>query len=346
MSRCAAVTGWGHYAPERVLTNRDLEAMLDTNADWIQSRTGIAERRLARAGESTSTLCSLAARQALTRAGLAASDLDLVICATTTPDNLLPATGCLVQKRIEAVNAGAFDVNCACTGFVTALMVGSQFIQAGTYERVLVVSGETLSRFLNWKDRQTCVLFGDGAGAVVLEATDQECGIQGVVLGCQGDVGRLLAIPAGGSAHPASADTVADAHHSIHMKGNELFKCAVRSMGQAARLALAKANVELSEIRKVIPHQANLRIIRATQEALGLPADKMFINVDRYGNTGAASVAIALSEFLTDEPPQAGDNLLLVAFGGGLTWASTVLRWADVEAVRRQSPARIVSQAA
>jgi 3-oxoacyl-[acyl-carrier-protein] synthase-3 len=333
MRRYAAITGWGCHVPEKVLTNGELETLVKTSDEWIRSRTGIAERRLAGPDETTSSMCTLAARKALERAHLSAHDLDLVICATTTPDHLLPATGCVIQERLGAVNAGAFDLNAACTGFVYGLVVGSQFIQTGTYSRVLVVAGETLSRFVNWKDRQTCVLFGDGAGAVVLEATTDECGLLSSVLGCRGDVKHLLAIEAGGSAKPATSATVAAGDHYLTMRGNEVFKVAVRSMCRAALQALQKVNLSVADVRKVIPHQANMRILQATQEALGMSQDKIFVNVHRYGNTAAASVPLALSEFLGVERVEPGDNLLLVAFGGGLTWASAVVRWADVEAI-------------
>jgi 3-oxoacyl-[acyl-carrier-protein] synthase-3 len=333
MSQSVAVSGWGHYVPEKVLTNQELEALVETSDEWIRTRTGIQERRIAAPGETTSTMCALAARQALERAAMSSTDLDLVICATTTPDYLLPATACLVQKHIGADRAGAFDVNAACSGFLYALSVGAQFIQAGTCSRVLVVGGEVMSRFLNWKDRNTCVLLGDGAGAVVLEATEQACGILSTVLGCQGDSERLLTIEAGGSARPATAETVARMEHYISMRGSEVFKLAVRSMTQAIREALVKANLSPVDIRIVVPHQANGRILGAVQQALGLPREKFYVNLDRFGNTAAASVPTALSEFLTAESVEPGDNLLLTAFGGGLTWAATVIRWADVPAI-------------
>lgn len=333
MPRHAAVTGWGHYAPEKVLTNRDLERMVDTSDEWIRARTGICERRIAAAEETTSTMCVRAAQAALDRARMAAIDLDLIICATMTPDSLMPATASLVQDGLGAAAAGALDLNVACSGFVYGLVVGSQFIQSGAYDRVLVVGGETLSRFVNWEDRNTCILFGDGAGAVVLEATEEESGVLSFVLGSQGSGGPLLHIPAGGAAKPATAETVMAREHAISMRGNEIFKFAVRTMGQAASEALAKANLGPDDIEMLIPHQANVRILRATREALGLPAEKMFVNVDRYGNTSAASVGIALSEYLSTGAAKPGDDLLFVAFGGGLTWAAAVVRWADAEAI-------------
>jgi 3-oxoacyl-[acyl-carrier-protein] synthase-3 len=331
----AAITGWGHYSPARVLTNADLEKLIDTSDVWIRTRTGISERRIAATGETTATMSTLAAQRALDKAGLAAHDLDLIICASTTPDHLLPASACLVQQRLGADRAGAFDLNTACTGFIYGLVVGSQFIQTGTYQRVLVIGAETLSRFVDWHDRNTCILFGDGAAAVVLEASEQDCGILAPVLGSRGDLDYLLTIEAGGCARPASAETIANKGHVVRMRGNDVFKFAVRSMTQAALDSTARAGLTLDELRIVIPHQANYRIISATQEALELPREKVFANVDRHGNTGAASVGIALAEFVDQEPVRPGDNLLLVSFGGGLTWASAIVRWADIDAIRR-----------
>ncbi len=333
--RQAAISGWGSYLPLKTLTNHDLAKMVDTTDEWIRTRTGVRERRVAGPGETTSSMCLLAAQRALDRAGIAAADLDLVICGTTTPDHLLPSTACLLQQRLGAIRAGAFDLNTACTGFNYALIVGSQFIQAGTYRRVLVASGETLTRFTDWKDRNTCILFGDGAAAVVLEPTTQDAGVLGPVLGSRGDTDRLLTIEAGGSAMPASCETVSAGSHFLRMRGNDVFKFAVRSMAQAALDSIARSGLALEEISVVIPHQANLRIISATQESLGLRREQVVINVDRCGNTGAASVGIALAEYADQTHIRPGDNLLLVAFGGGLTWASCVVRWADLEALRR-----------
>jgi len=340
MLRYAAITGWGHYLPEQILTNKELEKRIDTTDEWIMTRTGIRERRIAGPKETTSTLSIAAARQALACANLSASQLDLVICATTTPDHMVPNTGSIIQQRLGATRAGAFDVNAACTGFVYALAVGAQFIRAGTFERILVVGAETLSRITNWNDRSTCVLFGDGAGAVVLEPTEQECGVLSTVLGSRGDSDHLLAIEAGGSARPASAETVARGEHFLKMHGCDIFRHAVRTMSRAGREALAKAGLDGADIHAVIAHQANVRILRSTQEALGLPWEKFVVNVDRCGNTGAASVPLALSEFLTAGRVRPGDNLLLSTFGGGLTWASAVIRWADVAAIVAQRATR------
>ncbi len=331
--RYAAITGWGHCLPDGVVTNHDLAARIDTNDEWIWSRTGIRERRVAAPGETTSSLCTTAARRALSCARLPAAELDLVICASTTPDHLLPNTGSVVQQRLGAAQAGAFDLNAACCGFVYALAVASQFIRTGALNRILVVAGETLSRVTNWDDRGTCILFGDGAGAVVLEATDRECGVLSTVLGSRGDTEHLLAIEAGGSARPATADTVARGEHFITMRGSDIFRMAVRAMSRAAGEALVRAGVGKPDVRAVIAHQANVRILRSTQEALGVPWEKFFVNVDRYGNTGAASIPVALSEFLTPGGVRPGENLLLAAFGGGLTWGAAVVRWADVPAI-------------
>ncbi|MCS7044777.1 MAG: ketoacyl-ACP synthase III [Gemmataceae bacterium] len=332
----AAITGWGSYSPTRILSNHDLEELVDTSDAWIRTRTGIGERRVAAPDETTSSMGVIAARRALERAELLPREIDLVICASTTPDHLLPATACLIQQQLGCTQAGAFDLNAACSGFIYGLAVASQFIQGGAARRVLLVSSETLTRFVNWQDRSTCVLFGDGAGAVVLEATPHCEGVLSVALGSRGDIERMLVIEAGGSALPASADTVARKAHYMKMRGNEVFKMAVRNMAQTAKEALAKANLTLPELTAVIPHQANLRILTATQEALDLPAEKMFINVDRHGNTGAASIALAMGEFLDSRPVQVGDHFLLVAFGGGLTWGACVLRWADIAAIVRR----------
>jgi 3-oxoacyl-[acyl-carrier-protein] synthase-3 len=332
----AAVTGWGSYSPSKILTNQELEAAVATSDAWIRSRTGIRERHMAGPEDTTSSMGLAAAEAALQSAELRPDDIDLVICASTTPDYLLPASACLIQARLGAQRAAAFDLNAACSGFVYGLTVASQFIQAGTYRRVLLVCAEALSRFMNWSDRNTCVLFGDGAAALVLEATAQTAGVLSTVLGSRGDIDGLLTIAAGGSAKPASAATVAGGDHCLRMRGNEVFKLAVRMMAEASQEALLKARLTLHDVHVVIPHQANLRIIAATQEALGVEAGKVRINVDRHGNTGAASVPLALAEFAAGHCPCVGDNLLMVAFGGGLTWGATVVRWADIAAIKRE----------
>jgi len=332
----AAITGWGWYSPSQVLSNQDLEKLVDTDDAWIHSRTGIRERRIAGPDETTSTMAAIASKQALDEAELTALDIDLIICATTTPDQLVPASACLIQHHIGAHRAAAFDLNSACTGFLYALATGAQFIQGGGAKRVLIATGETLSRFVNFEDRATCILFGDGAAAVVLEATTQPNGVLSTVLGSRGDIDQMLTIEAGGGARPASLETIADKGHFIRMRGNEIFKIAVRSMTQSANEAIKKAGLMKADIKSVIAHQANYRILTATQDALGVSNDQMFINIDRYGNTGAASIPIALGEFLQGNAMDVGENLLFVAFGGGLTWGASVLRWADIAAIKRE----------
>ncbi len=287
------------------------------------------------------SLSTIAARRALACARLPASELDLVISATTTPDHLLPNTGSLIQQALGATRAGAFDLNAACTSFLYGLAVGAQFIATGALDRVLVVAGETLSRFTNWDDRNTCVLFGDGAGAVVLEATDQECGVLSTVLGSAGDADHLLAIEASGSARPPTVQSLARGEHFITMRGSNIFKLAVRAMTQAAIDALAKAGLGVGDVRAVLAHQANVRILQSTQAALGLPWEKFVINLDRYGNTGAASVPLVLSEHVASGAARPGDDFLLASFGGGLTWAASVVRWGDVEAIVGRRQARV-----
>jgi 3-oxoacyl-[acyl-carrier-protein] synthase III len=332
----AAITGCGRHSPQRVLTNHDLEQLVSTNDEWIRSRTGIVERRIAGDEETTSSMCVLASQQALAAAKLSPRDIDLVICATTTPDYLLPATACLIQHRLGADRAGAFDLNTACSGFLYAMSVADQFIHAGTCKRVLVTAGEVLSRFTNWEDRSTCVLFGDGAAAIVLEATTQPAGVLSAVLGSRGDVEGLLTIEGGCGARPATNETVANKDHLIRMRGNEVFKMAVRNMTHACHEALSRAGLSMADVRAVIPHQANGRILQATREAMNLSPEQMYVNIDRHGNTGAPSVAIALGEYLQRNPAEVGDNFLLVAFGGGLTWAAAVVRWADIPAIRAE----------
>jgi 3-oxoacyl-[acyl-carrier-protein] synthase-3 len=327
----AEITGWGHSVPERVVTNDELASIVDTSDEWIQSRTGIHERRYAAPDETTSSLCAIAAVRALERAHLDASDLQLVICATTTPNHLSPATACLIQKEIGAASAGAFDLSAGCSGFLSALVVGTQSIKAGTFERILVVSGETLSRRLNSHDRATCVLFDDGAGAVVLEASGSESGVVTSVLCCDGDTEELLTVGSSVDPHGAALDVLAPQSHYVRMRGNELFKLAVRRMQEAALLALDRAQMPLSKVRMVIPHQANARIISALRQALCIPVDRVFLNLDRYGNVGSAWTAIALWEFLSSTSPEPGSPILVTTFGGGLTWVPAVIAWSNVK---------------
>jgi 3-oxoacyl-[acyl-carrier-protein] synthase-3 len=323
-SRIAAT---GSYLPERLLTNRELERMVDTSDEWIVERTGIRERRIAAKDETTSDIASAAARAALKSAGLKAKDLDLIIVATCTPDMFFPSTACMVQHKIGAHNAAAFDVNAACSGFIYALSTADTYIQADMAKRVLVVGAETLSRFLNWEDRATCVIFGDGGGAVILETSTDESEILYNHIKSDGAYWDYLQIPGGASREPASKSVVEKKSNTIKMRGNETFKIAVKTLENIALETLKKCNVKVSDLALLIPHQANLRIIQATASRLGLPMDKVMVNIDRYGNTSSASIPIALDEAVRMGRIRKGDYLLLEAFGAGLTWASSLIKW-------------------
>jgi len=324
----AVITGYGFYAPSRVVTNLDLEKMgVDTSDEWITTRTGIKERRFAADGETTSSMSARAGRVALERARLRPQDVELIIVGTCSPDYLFPATACLVQKELGAERAGAFDVEAACTSFVSAIAIANGMILAGTQRNALVIGAECLSRLLDFKDRTTCVLFGDGAGAVVLEASNASVGIESAVLHSDGSKGEMLWVEAGASRVPATARTVEEGKHFIRMQGGETFKLAVKSMSDAAEEALAEANVTADEIDLMIPHQANVRIIDAVVKRLRFPPEKVFVNIQRYGNTSAASIPIALSEAAESGRLKKGDRVLLVAFGGGFTWGASVLEW-------------------
>ncbi len=324
--RNVGIIGTGSYVPEKVLTNKDLEGMMDTSDEWITTRTGIKERRIAREDEATSDMSYEAALMALEDAGVKPEELDLIIVASVTPDMAFPATACLIQDRLGAKKAGAFDLEAGCSGFVYGLSVGWQFVATGLYDKVLVVGAETLSRIINWDDRNTAVLFGDGAGAAVLAPID-EPGILSCELGSRGDGGELLKMEAGGSRNPASLDTVKQKKHSIYMAGNEVYKFAVRIMGEASLRVIEKAGLGKEDIDYFIPHQANIRIIDSARKRLGLPKEKVFVNLDKYGNTSSASVAIALDEAVKENKISKGDNIVLVSFGAGLTWAAMALRW-------------------
>ena len=323
----AGIAGLGKYVPEQIVTNADLEKIVDTTDEWIVARSGIRERRIAPSEMAASDFAVIAAREAIADAGITAAEIDLVIVATNTPDMLFPATACLVQDRIGAKNAGAFDLAAGCTGFMYAYIVGSQFIATGAYRNVLVIGSENLSKIINWKDRKTCVLFGDGAGAVVLRQADPGSGILSCKLWSDGSGGPLLRLPAGGSRLPASHDTVENNLHYIQMKGRDIFKFAVRATGKAANEVLAAAGLEKSDIDYFIPHQANVRIIEAAAKRLGLTREKVLINADRYGNTSTASIPIALAEAARSGKFKKGDHLLMVGFGAGLTWAAAVVKW-------------------
>lgn len=324
----ARIRATGSYVPAKRLTNSDLEKLVDTSEAWITTRTGIRERRIAEPGEACSDLAMKAALRALDAGGVRAGDLDLVLVATVTPDTMVPSTACLLQNKLGASNAAAFDLNAACSGFTYALGVAEAFIVAGRRRKVLVVGSEVLSRVTDWQDRATCVLFGDGAGAVLLEpGPDDGNGIISVNIHADGGMGDLLTIPAGGSRMPASKETVEKRLHYIRMSGNETFKIAVKTLENLVKNTMEAAGLTASDIALFVPHQANLRIIKALAERLGVPMEKVAVNIDRLGNTSAASIPIALDESVRSGRVKAGDYILLEAFGGGLTWASALIKW-------------------
>ena len=325
--RTVSITGMGSYVPARVLTNADLESMVETTDDWITSRTGIKERRLAAPDETTSDMAAEAGRRALRTAGITPGEVDLIIVATLTPDMQFPSTACLVQHRLGAHRAAAFDIETACSGFVYALDIASHFVASHTYNTVLVIGAEKMSSVVDWTDRNTCVLFGDGAGAAVLQNRPNAHGLLTTCLGSDGGKASLLELPGGGSACPATADSVAKRMHFLRMDGKETFKNAVNAMLTAAKEALKRCELDITQIKCVIPHQANRRIIEAVGERLGAREDQVFVNLDKYGNTSAASVAIALDEAVSTGVVQRGDLVLLVVFGAGLTWAAAVIEW-------------------
>ncbi len=327
MKAHAHIVGWGKYIPRRVLTNDDLSRMVDTSDAWIRTRTGIRERRLAEDSETTASMAIQAARQALEVAELNPAQLELIIVATVTPDYFFPATACLVQDALGATRAAAFDLSAGCSGFVYGLSIAAHLLSAGAYRAALVIGAETLSRITNWTDRNTCVLFGDGAGAVVLQAGENEGGVLATVLGADGSGEDLLWLPAGGSRMPASHQTVAEGLHFIQMKGREVFRFAVRAIPAATREVLEEAGLSLADLNLLIPHQANQRIIEAATRALDLPSEAVYSNLERYGNTSAASIPIALSEAVEEGHIQPGDLVVCVGFGAGLTWGATAIRW-------------------
>lgn len=322
--KSAKIVGLGKYLPSKRLTNSDLEKMVDTSDEWIKSRTGISERRIAK-GQPCSELAWRASKEALKNAGLKASDLDLIIVASITPDSFFPSTACRLQDLLKAKKAAAFDISAACSGFVYGLTCAWQFIAGGLYKNVLVVGSEVLSSFTDWQDRSTCVLFGDGAGACVLTQTNKESFLSSH-LGADGSRAHLLQLPAGGSRKPASHQTVEAKLHCIKMKGNELFRVAVRVMVEAAEVAIEKAGLTLADMDILIPHQANKRIIDAVARSLKIK-DKVYTNVDRYGNMSSASCAVALCEAYQEDYLKKGDIVVLDTFGGGLVWASCAIKW-------------------
>jgi len=323
------IIGWGKYIPSRVITNADLEKTIDTSDEWIVTRTGIRERHVVGDDENTSQMSIAAAREALERAGVRPKDLDLIIVATSSPDYLTPPISSQVQHGLGAKTIGAFTLVTGCTGFVYALSTAQQFIASGACKTVLVVGAELLSRFVDWNDRETCVLFGDGAGAVVIQATDVPSGVLSFVLGSDGAGGEHLILPGGGAANPPSHKNLDDGLHSLKMNGREVFKFATRVLGKALRQAIQQAGLQTEDIDLFIPHQANIRIIESAAQFANLPPEKVFVNIQKYGNTSAASIPIALCEAFEEGRAKIGDTLAFVAFGAGLTWAAAIVKVAE-----------------
>lgn len=325
--RTVSIIGTGSYVPERVLTNADLEKMVDTSDEWIITRTGIRERRMAAEGEQTSDMAAKAALKAIEQAGIDADEIDLIIVATATPDMFFPSTACFVQTRIRAKRAACFDISAACSGFLYALETAQQFITSSTYNTVLVIGADKLTSIVDWTDRNTCVLFGDGAGAAILRNRAGSHGVISTYMGSNGEYADVLFMPGGGSRTPITAENAGEKLNTIKMSGREVFKQAVTAMLTAANKALEQSGLAADDLACIIPHQANMRIIEAIAERMKLPLDRFLVNLDRYGNTSAAAVAIALDEAARTGRMKIGDYVLLVVFGGGLTWASSVIQW-------------------
>jgi len=317
----------GSYLPEKVLSNSEMEKMVDTSDEWITERTGIKERRIADNTQAASDLAFEASRIALERAGLGPEDIDLIIVATITGDMPFPSTACFLQDKLGATNAAGFDINAACSGFLYSLYIADSFIKSGKHRRILVAGTEVLSKITDWDDRRTCVIFGDGAGAVIVGPSDDDSGLLSININSDGKMWDLIHVPGGGSRNPVSQSSIEQRMHYIKMKGNETFKVAVRTLEDIALKTLEENNIDPSSLSLLIPHQANLRIIQATADRLKVPMDKVFINLDKYGNTSAASIPIALDEALQSGRIKEGDYILLEAFGGGLTWASALIKW-------------------
>jgi len=321
----ARITGIGKYVPKKVLSNKDLEDIVETSDEWIFTRTGMRERRIAEPHETTSYMGAEASRVALGKAGIEAHQLDLIICATCTPDTLLANTACLIQRELEAAGSGAVDIQAACSGLMYGLSMAKAFVEAGTYKKILVVAPEKISSITNYKDRTTCVLFGDGAAACVVQDEGSGFYIDDIELGADGNQADLLTIPAGGCKLPASMETVSEDMHYIQMEGREVFKHAVRRMESAAKLCIEKAGLSEGDITWLVPHQANIRIIESMAKRFQVPMERVFITIQKYGNTSASSVGIALSELTETEPLSPGEHILLLVFGAGFTWAAGIL---------------------
>jgi 3-oxoacyl-[acyl-carrier-protein] synthase-3 len=325
--RTVSIIGTGSYVPERVLSNADLEKMVDTTDEWIITRTGIKERRIAAKDEHTSDLATKAARAAIEQAGISVDEIDLIVVATVTPDMFFPATACFVQQKLQAKRAACFDISAACSGFVYGLEIAQQFITSHTYNTILVIGAEKLSTIVDWTDRNTCVLFGDGAGAAILRSRAGSHGVITTYMGSDGDFCDILSMPGGGSRIPTTKENVDQRLNTMKMSGKEVYKQAITAMLTAANTALEQAGLKTEDLACIIPHQANMRIIEAIAGRMNLPVDRFFVNLDRYGNTSAAAVAIALDEANRSGRMKIGDYVLLIVFGGGLTWASSVIQW-------------------
>ena len=326
-SGSAIIAGTGSSVPDRVVTNKDLEKIVDTSDEWITTRTGIKERRISEPGEPLSRYATEASRRAIEAAGIDPLDLDLIVLATVTPDMPIPATACTVQHQLGAINATSFDLSAGCSGFIYAQSVAKQFLLSERCKHALVIGAELLSRYLDWEDRTTCVIFADGAGAAVMSGGDPPRGVLSSAMHSDGSMADFICMPGGGTIHPPSQEMLDKRLHYIKMKGNETFKVAVRSIEEVCREVLSAADLTTDDVDWLIPHQANLRIIKAVGHRLGIPDEKVFINVDRYGNTSAASIPIALDEAVREGQVRPGHIVLMAAFGAGLTWAASVARW-------------------
>lgn len=326
-SRRARIISTGSYVPSKILTNKDLEGMVETSDEWIVSRTGMKERRLAGAEEFTSDMGLQAAQAALKKSGIRAEEIDLILVATLTPDYIFPSTACILQHRLGAVNAGAVDLQAACTGYIYALSMAKAYIESGLYQNILIVAAEKLSSIVNYKDRNTCVLFGDGASACIVSASGKGFIINDICLGADGSLGDLLILPAGGSKVPASQASVDQGLHYLKMEGKEVFKHAVRRMESASNLCLERARLTGDQIKWYVPHQANIRIIEAIAKRFEVPMERVYLTIHKYGNTSASSLGIALDELIAEHPPKNQDHYLLTAFGAGLTWGASILTY-------------------
>ena len=323
----AGILGTGFYVPEKIMTNADLEKIVETSDEWIVERTGIKERRIAEDNQPMSDLALRAAKAALADAGVAAEDLDLIIVATLTSDRIIPSTACMIQNLLGAKHAAAFDLSAACSGFAYAASVAAQFIETGAYKKALVIGAETLSKYINWEDRNTCVLFGDGAGAAVLGQVEEGYGILSFDLGSDGSGGDAIQIPSSGSLMPVSKESIDQKLNLIHMNGRDVFKFAVKAMGKTVKNSLAKIDMPQEKIDWLVPHQANIRIIESAAKRLSMPMDKVIVNIHKYGNMSAACIPIALAEAAAAKRFKKGDIIALSGFGAGLTWASCIIRW-------------------